>query len=49
MLKPWKQLWDMDLTRIELPEYQEPFFCSVMGKGGECYAIGTYVGFDALK
>jgi len=49
MLKPWKQLWDMDLTRIELPEYQEPFFCSVMGKGGECYAIGTYVGFDAIN
>ena len=49
MLKPWDHLWDMDLTRIELPEYQEPFFCSVMGKAGQCFAIGTYAGFDAIN
>ncbi|HEY5583190.1 MAG TPA: hypothetical protein VIK78_01710 [Ruminiclostridium sp.] len=47
-LKPWDQLWDMDLTTILLPEYKEPFFCSVMGKAGECIAIGTYEGFNAI-
>lgn len=48
-LKPWDYLWDIDLTKIELPEYEEPFFCSVMGKAGECIAIGTYAGFDAIN
>jgi len=48
-LKPWDYLWDIDLTKIALPEYEEPFFCSVMGKAGECIAIGTYVGFNAIN
>ncbi len=48
-LKPWNNLWDIDLTQIVLPEYEEPFFSSVMGKAGECIAIGTYVGVDAIN
>ena len=47
-IKPWERLWDMDLITIFLPKYEEPFFCSVMGKAGECAAIGTYAGFDAI-
>ena len=42
VLKPWEYIWDMDLIAIILPEYEEPFFCSVMGKAGECLGIGTY-------
>lgn len=38
----------MDLTTILLPEYEEPFFCSVMGKAGECTAIGIYEGVNAI-
>ncbi len=48
-LKPWEHLWDMDLIAILLPEYEEPFFCSVMGKAGECNAIGTYEGLEHIQ
>ncbi|MBZ9606313.1 hypothetical protein G9F73_000455 [Clostridium estertheticum] len=48
-LKPWDHIWDVDLTKILLPEYEEPFFCSVMGKSEECIAIGIYAGFDAIN
>ncbi len=48
-LKPWLYLWDTDLVTVLLPKYPEPFFCSVMGKAGDCFAIGTYAGYDALE
>ncbi|MBT9777201.1 hypothetical protein GPL15_11875 [Clostridium sp. MCC353] len=47
-LEPWKYLWDMDLIEMHLPGYQEPVYCSVMGKGGECYGIGLYEGSEGL-
>jgi hypothetical protein len=47
--KPWQYFWDMDLITIILPEYREPFYCSVMGRNGECFAIGTYYGFNAIN
>lgn len=49
LMRPWKFLWDMDLITISLPKYKEHFFCSVMGRAGECVAIGTYVGYDAIR
>lgn len=36
-LEPWNYLWDMDIITIILPGYEEPFYCSVMGRGGQCY------------
>ncbi|MDD3939224.1 MAG: hypothetical protein PHN25_00920 [Tissierellia bacterium] len=47
--EPWKYLWDMDIITIILPEYEEPFYCSVMGKGGQCFAIAVYKGFEAIN
>ncbi len=47
-LEPWKYVWDMELLVIVLPKYEEPFFCSIMGKAGDCTAIGTYEGYDAI-
>lgn len=47
-LEPWKDFWSMDIIEIQLPGYQEPVYCSVMGKGGECYGIGLYEGADGL-
>lgn len=47
-LKPWNHLYEMDLTTIVLPDYEEPFFCSTMGKAKECVAIGIYEGFNAI-
>lgn len=48
-LKPWEYLWDMDIITIMLPDVEEPFYCSVLGRNGECFGIGTYAGFDAMN
>lgn len=47
-MEPWKDLWDTDLVEIHLPGYEEPVYCSVMGKGGSCYGIGLYEGHSGL-
>ena len=47
-MKPWEELWDMDLITILQSEEDEPCCCSVMGKGGECYGIGAYIGINAI-
>lgn len=47
-MKPWTELWDMDLIKIMLPDYEEPFYCSIMGKAGECLAIGVYKGYEGI-
>lgn len=46
-LKPWEELYDMDLITIKLPE-EEPIICSVMGKGGEFYGIAGYDGVSEI-
>lgn len=48
-LAPWDFLWDSDLITIQLPEREEPIFCSVMGRIGECYGIGVYTGYESLN
>ena len=48
-LKPWLYLWDTDLVTIFLPDQEEPFFCSIMGRAGNCMAIATYPGYDAVE
>lgn len=47
-MKPWEELWDMDLITILPHEKEEPCICSVMGRGGECYGIGAYIGVNAI-
>ena len=47
-LSPWKTLWDSDLITIRLPGYDEPFYCSTLGKNGDCYAIAVYPGYQAF-
>ena len=48
-LQPWNFLWDLDVITIILPEYDEPFYCSIMGRAGECLAIAVYKGFEAIN
>lgn len=48
LLRPWEHLWDMDLITLQLPEHEQPFFASVMGRNGECFAIAVMEGPDAL-
>lgn len=47
-MKPWEELWDMDLITILPYGKEEPCICSVMGKGGECYGIGVYNGINSI-
>ena len=47
-LAPWNFLWESDLITVMLPEREEPVYCSVMGRGGECYAIGIYPGYESI-
>lgn len=47
-LAPWDFFWDRDLVTIMLPGREEPVYCSVMGRIGECYAIGIYPGYEAV-
>jgi len=47
-LAPWNFLWEADLITVMLPEHEEPVYCSVMGRGGECYAIGIYPGYQSI-
>ncbi|MEG6566294.1 hypothetical protein V6B95_04880 [Thermoanaerobacterium saccharolyticum] len=39
----------MDIITILLPDEDEPVYCSIMGKGGEFFGIGSYIGFDAIN
>jgi len=48
LLAPWKYLWDSELVTLMLPDYEEPVYCSVMGRSGECYGIGIYPGYDSF-
>lgn len=47
-LKPWEHLWDLDLFTLLLPD-SEPIVSSIMGKGGEFFGIGSYVGPEAIS
>lgn len=48
-MKPWEELWDMDLITILLKGKTEPCVCSVMGGTGECFAIAAYNGIEAIR
>ncbi|MGL5084369.1 MAG: DUF7309 domain-containing protein [Clostridium sp.] len=48
-MKPWEELWDMDIITILEDNDSEPCYCSVMGRGGECYGIGAYIGVKSIK
>lgn len=46
-MKPWEHLWDMDTITIMLPGIG-PILCSIMGRNGEFYGIGLYIGDEAI-
>jgi len=47
-LQPWKWLYDMDLICVENPKDGTVGYCSVMGRGGDHYALGVYLGDKGL-
>lgn len=48
-LQPWKFLWDTDLITLQLPEFEQLFYASIMGRHGECFAVAVMEGTDALN
>lgn len=48
-LKPWENFWDMDLIGVLKEDDDEPIFYSILGRGGNCYGIAVYEGFEGLN
>ena len=47
-LAPWRWMQEDDLFAIQNPDTGENGFVSVMGSGGEHFAVGIYLGTEAL-
>ena len=47
--KPWEKFWDMDLIGIRKGAAIDTVFISVLGRGGECYGIAAYEGYEGLN
>lgn len=48
-LKPWEKFWDMDLIGIKNGAEEDTVFYSILGRGGECYGIAVYEGYEGLN
>ncbi len=48
-LKPWEKFWDMDLIGIRYGAEEETIFFSILGRGGDCYGIAVYEGYEGLN
>lgn len=48
-LKPWEKFWDMDLIGIRYGTEEETIFFSILGRGGDCYGISVYEGYEGLN
>lgn len=48
-LKPWEKFWDMDLIGIRYGTAEETIFFSILGRGGDCYGIAVYEGYEGLN
>lgn len=48
-MTPWHEFEDMDIITIKLPGRHEPYFCSILGAGGQCFGISTFLGYEGLR
>ncbi len=48
-LKPWEKFWDMDLIGIRNGAEEDTIFYSILGRGGSCYGIAVYEGYEGLN
>lgn len=49
-LEPWAYLWDMDIIGVRVGEdRQNTVFYSILGRGGDCYGIVAYEGYEAFN
>lgn len=47
--KPWEKFWDMDLIGIRNGAEEDTVFYSILGRGGDCYGITVYEGYDSFN
>ena len=47
-VQPWKWLFDADIICVENPKDKMMGYCSVMGRAGEHYALGVYLGNEGI-
>lgn len=47
--KPWEKFWDMDLIGIRDGAEEDTVFFSILGRGGDCYGIAVYEGYEGLN
>lgn len=43
-LKCWNWLCDTDLFAVQVPDSENIAYCSVLGRAGECFGMGIYLG-----
>lgn len=48
-LEPWKKFWDMDIIGIRNGAEEDTTFFSILGRGGDCYGIVVYEGYEGLN
>ncbi len=48
-LKPWEKFWDMDLICVRNGDEKDAAFYSILGRGGDCYGIAVYEGYEGLN
>ncbi len=48
-MKPWEKFWDMDIIGIQEGAEEDAAFYSILGRGGDCYGIVVYEGYEGLN
>lgn len=48
-MKPWEKFWDLDLIGIREGTEEDTAFYSILGRGGDCYGIAVYEGYEGLN
>lgn len=48
-LKPWEKFWDMDIVAVQDGKEEDTIFFSILGKGGDCYGVSVYEGYNGLN
>lgn len=48
-MKPWEKFWDLDIIGIREGAEEETVFYSILGRGGGCYGIVVYEGYEGLN
>ncbi len=47
--KPWERFWDMDIIGIQEGGEEDTVFISILGRGGSCYGIAVYEGYERFN